>query len=488
MDRKIEEAREEFNAIIDYILKCAEGVEIHEVESGIYRRLLRLGLILLELFVLAAGTGKVGEALITGDGTVYRYVRDTRRKYLSIFGEIAIVRSYYGKEGRRGLFPLDARLNLPERKYSYVLQDWMASRAVETSYEKAAGWVNKHLHLEIAHRPIERVTRDCTEAVQEFMDSLPPPSEELEGPILVHTVDCKGIRMRPDERNAQQVKTEDKPGEKKMACVAGTYSIYPHFRPNEAIADSFFGAQDPNAAKRKDPRRPKPLFRRTFVSLKDKKPEVFRRSTHSAKSRLHAGIEEKLALMDGEIALKHRSREFLPDWPEALDITHAVEKLRLAGQLHYGDGPAAREYGRERLLLILEGKLGDVIEDFEAALDDGTLCKSKAEVLATKALGYYRNNRDRMAYDQHLAKGLPIASGVIESTCNSLINLRMEGPGMFWSTDGAEAILKLRGVHLDELWDEFWAFRTERERKRLYARLDQVRVLNADTTVLAKAA
>jgi hypothetical protein len=47
----------------------------------------------------------------------------------------------------------------------------------------------------------------------------------------------------------------------------------------------------------------------------------------------------------------------LPDWPEALDITHAVEKLRIAGQLHYGDRPAAREYGRERLLLLLEGKV-----------------------------------------------------------------------------------------------------------------------------------
>jgi hypothetical protein len=488
MDGKIEEARQEFNAIIDYIVKSAVGVEIHKVESGIYRKLLRLGRILLELFVLAAGRGKIGEALIDGDGTVYRYVRDSGCKYLSIFGEIAIVRAYYGKEGRQGIFPLDARLNLPERKYSYVLQDWMASKAVETSYEKAAAWVNKHLHLEIAHRPIERVTGDCTEAVQEFMDSLPPPPEQLEGPILVHTVDCKGIRMRPDDRNAQQVKTEDKPGEKRMACVAGTYSIYPHFRSNEAITDSFFGPEDSKTAKEKDPRRPKPLFRRTFVSLKDKKPEVFRRSTQSAKSRIHVGTEEKLALMDGEIALKHRSREFLADWPEALDITHAVEKLRLAGQLHYGDRPAAREYGRERLLLLLEGKVGDVIEDFEAALEDGTLSGSKAEALASKALGYYRNNRDRMAYDQHLAKGLPIASGVIESTCNSLINLRMEGPGMFWSTDGAEAILKLRKVFLDELWDEFWAFRIERERKRLYARLDQVQAINTDTPVLARAA
>jgi hypothetical protein len=49
------------------------GLEIHEVEDGIYRRLLRLGRILLEPFVLATGTGKIGEALIGEDGTVYRY-------------------------------------------------------------------------------------------------------------------------------------------------------------------------------------------------------------------------------------------------------------------------------------------------------------------------------------------------------------------------------------------------------------------------------
>src|SRR5208337_781850 len=107
---------------------------------GIHRRLLRLGRLLLELFVLATGTGKTGETLIDNDGAVYRYLRDSKCKYLSIFGEIRIVRAYYAKEGRAGLFPLDARLNLPERKYSYVLQEWMACKAVETSYERAAAW------------------------------------------------------------------------------------------------------------------------------------------------------------------------------------------------------------------------------------------------------------------------------------------------------------------------------------------------------------
>ena len=488
MEKKIEELRQEFNGILEYVIGAALDLEIHEVEEGIYRKLLRLGRMLLELFVLAAGTGKTGERLIDKDGAVYRYLRDSACKYLSIFGEIAIIRAYYTKAGRKGLFPLDARLNLPERKYSYVLQDWMTCKAVETSYERAATSLNRQLHLGLAHRPIQEVARDCTTGVEEFMESLEPPAPETEGPFLIHTADCKGIRMRPEERNPDAVKTPDKPGEKRMACVAVTYSVHPHFRPNEVIADSFFGPSGSRTAKGKDPRRPKPLSRRTIASLKDQKSELFRGSTQSAKSRIHAATEEKLSLMDGEIALKNRSREFLPDWPEALDITHAVEKLRIAGKLHYGDGPAAKEYGRELLLFLLEGKVDDVIEDLETALEDDTLSGSNANLLQTKVLGYFRNNRHRMMYDQYLAKGLPIASGIIESACNSLINIRMEGPGMFWSVDGAEAILKLRGVFLDELWDEFQAFRTNREKKRLYAKYDNIRTTYPENASEAKAA
>jgi hypothetical protein len=162
----------------------------------------------------------------------------------------------------------------------------MASKAVDASCERAAARVNRHLFLEVAHRPIERVTRDCTACVEEFMDSLPPPPKESEGSLLLHTVDCKGVRMRPEERNPDSVKTEDNPGEKKMACVAPTYSIDPHCRSKEVIVDSFFGSE---TVKQKDPRRPKPLHRRTFVSLKQQKSEVFRSFSRSATTRIHGG-------------------------------------------------------------------------------------------------------------------------------------------------------------------------------------------------------
>jgi hypothetical protein len=78
-----------------------------------------------------------------------------------------------------------------------------------------------------------------------------------------------------------------------------------------------------------------------LVSLKDKKSEVFRCSERSAKSRIHGGTEEKLVLMDGGKALWSLSGDSFPDWTEVLDLTHAVEKLRIAGRLHYGNGPNA---------------------------------------------------------------------------------------------------------------------------------------------------
>ena len=470
MDDKIEQAQREFNAILDYVLQGAMDREIHQVEDRIYRMLLRLGRILLEFFVLSVGTGKMGQTLVGSDGSTYRYAGTSARRYLSIFGEFSILRAHYVRQGGVGLFPLDARLNLPERKYSYVLQDWMSSQAVETSFEAASAWVRKQLNLGVAHRPIQRVVRDCTQAVEEFMEDLPAPPGDDEGSCLIHTVDCKGIPMRPGDRNPSARKAEDKPGVKRMACVARGYSVAPHVRPPEAIVESFFKKSRSGAEKGKELHRPKPCHRRTVASLKHPKSEVFDRSERAVKSRIHGQTQEKVVLMDGERALWNLSRDRFPDWTEILDFSHVMEKLWIAAHLHFGKGCGdAEEYVRERAVLLLEGQVDVVIEDLLWSLEDGSLTRSKAEEFKSKVVGYFLNNRNRMAYGDYLAKGLPIATGIVESTCKTLINRRMEGSGMLWSVEGAEAILKLRGVFLDELWDDFWTFRAQQEKKRLYS-------------------
>jgi len=125
MEETILQAQGELNKVIDFVTREALSLELHCVERELFRILLRLGRILLELFLRSVGTGHVGLTATMENGSVLRYRRGSPRKYLSIFGEVTIVRAYYLKDGAKGVFPLDAQLNLPKRKYSYLLQKWM---------------------------------------------------------------------------------------------------------------------------------------------------------------------------------------------------------------------------------------------------------------------------------------------------------------------------------------------------------------------------
>ena len=73
-----------------------------------------------------------------------------------------------------------------------------------------------------------------------------------------------------------------------------------------------------------------------------------------------------------------------------------------------------------------------------------------------------------MQYDEYLAAGLPVATGVVESACGSVVKHRMEGDGKRWSLDGAEAILALRSLkksHDNDL-RAYWRFHAQQERGR----------------------
>jgi hypothetical protein len=73
-----------------------------------------------------------------------------------------------------------------------------------------------------------------------------------------------------------------------------------------------------------------------------------------------------------------------------------------------------------------------------------------------------------MRYDEYLAKGYPIASGVIEGACRHLVKDRMERAGMHWTPAGAQAMLDLRSTYVNGDWEEYQAYRIARETQRLY--------------------
>ena len=121
----------------------------------------------------------------------------------------------------------------------------------------------------------------------------------------------------------------------------------------------------------------------------------------------------------------------------------------------------------EQLLYILSGKTPEVLQSLEGLVQEGHLSSSQQEVLTT-TMGYYRRNLPYMRYDEYLAQGWPIGTGVIEGSCRHLVKDRMEQSGMRWTQEGAQAVLDLRAVRINGGWDDYQRFHRERQHRRLY--------------------
>ncbi|HOW73947.1 MAG TPA: hypothetical protein PKY77_25365 [Phycisphaerae bacterium] len=158
-----------------------------------------------------------------------------------------------------------------------------------------------------------------------------------------------------------------------------------------------------------------------------------------------------------------------------LDIFHVLERLWQAAHcFHPEKSPEAKAFVSERLLRLLRGEVGYVGGGLKQMATKHKLRGAKARQLSS-VIGYFQCNRRFMQYDKYLAAGFPIGSGVAEGACRHLVKDRMELTGMRWHTPGAQAMLDLRAVYLNDDWDAFQRHRIKQERRRLYPYLPLVR-------------
>ncbi len=71
-------------------------------------------------------------------------------------------------------------------------------------------------------------------------------------------------------------------------------------------------------------------------------------------------------------------------------------------------------------------------------------------------LTYFRNQQRRMQYAVYQRQHLPIASGVMEAACKTLVTQRLKGSGMTWTLAGGQAILTLRSLLQSGRWGQAW--------------------------------
>jgi len=460
--------KEKLDQILSEILK-GKNQEAHKVEASILKQLMELGFLLLQMYFANHNQGDYGETIETAKGTARRG-RTSEKSYFSIFGKLKISRYLYYIEGE-SFAPLDIALNLPLRCYSYFLSEFGNLLNINGAYDDSFKLLKKFFGLNLSVSALETISSESPvlyENYYEQKDRFAKPENEKE--LTVVSFDCKGVPMIKKE--AEKIKARLGKGEKRQkkkdALVGVKYNITANVRTPEEIATNLvFPEKREKKEKKEGSKELKRVEKlqdiRYIASIEQPKKEVMEEIKEEVKDENFAH-SPLVCVMDGAKYLWRIFGEVFKEIKNKaliLDIIHVVEYIWLIAHAKYKEGSdGATQYVYEKLLLILQGKIASYIMELQTEMLTGPWKKSQSKTFS-KVIIYFKNHKQYMKYNQYLARGYPIASGVVESACSHVVKDRMEISGARWGIDGAEAILKLRSIVNSNDWDEYWKFYTE---------------------------
>ena len=475
-----------------------EGKSLDSVERVAWSLVLQIGREAIELFIRGQGTGDLGPTL-TGedDQCLVRSESPVNSTIRTVFGTHRFQQFAYseGPKTKVQLYPISARMQLPEAEWSNLLQEFSQRLCVDQAYNQASENLSAFLGGKYSVDTLESTNQRMGIHAGDFMSHLPAPPKADEGKILVATLDGKGIPMRKPASESPQAQLEQskdenaakkrkprakalamakrraafedallRPGNRRMATVASVYTVDPFQRTAEQIVAALF--RDPKTPSQDNqPSRPRPTFKHTTAHLPNCYEDVEETIHTSGICEAAAWCEGQLTqrrrsgqkvivLLDGQTALleemeKHLGENMIP----ILDIIHVSSYVWDASKALYTTRPEQLAFARSRLLEILKGRSSAVVKGIRRM---ATLRKIKGEKRKTidRACNYIESNEKRMRYDEYLKNGYPIATGVIEGACGHLVKDRMERSGMRWIMEGARSMLNLRAAFQSDYWTE----------------------------------
>jgi len=472
-----------FSEMLNKVQRAAErGDAVHEVEEMTWSGLIEMGRETVVAYIEEQKEELPRPKVIKHEEkTLHRLPEQRTRPYVSAFGPTPFRRDVYAtrETQRQEVVPLDAKLGMPESDTSYLLQKWSGAQFVKDSYKESRGTLLEILGFAPSVNCLEDIAAETSEHADAYFEQQEPVDPTTEEEILVATSDCKGVPMRQvdapqkkqedDVSRGKRLKKGEKNGQKRMACVGGVYSVAPFRRTTEEVLNEVLRNE-------KQKQRPKPQNKRLRAVLTrqvdgkevNAKDVVFDWLANEVQHRDPQEQRTVVAIMDGETKLRDLQEVKISRAIGILDIWHVTEYLwKLAYCFHAEGSDEAEVFVETYLQKLLDGNVNRVIGGIRQMATKRDLSKPKSEKVE-KYLNYFAERAEYMKYDEYLAAGYPIGSGVVEGACRHLVKDRMELTGMRWRIAGAQAILSLRAIYVNDDWEAFHADRIQTEQRKLY--------------------
>jgi len=133
-----------------------------------------------------------------------------------------------------------------------------------------------------------------------------------------------------------------------------------------------------------------------------------------------------------------------------IDQYHASEYLwDVANEFYECGSRKAQTWAREKVKKLKAGKQ----QSLRQALGQMSPRTKKQKEVLNDTERYFQNHGHKRNYPRYKRMGFHVGSGIAEGACKHVIQSRFKRAGMRWSRQGAENLLALRTLHVNQQWD-----------------------------------
>ena len=354
------------------------------------------------------------------------------KQLLTVLGPIQIRRSYYYCEVcGTGVHPQDSHWGIEGTGLSPGVRRMMARLGSKESFEEAREDLAELAGVKVVTKQVERVSEELGQQVQGWAPAAASDPKPVAKFYIAY--DGTGVPVVPRETEGRKGKQGPaKTREAKLGCLFTQTRVDAEGRPE----------RDPEST--------------SYVGAIETAEEFGPRLYEEAERRGLAQAGEVIALGDGAPWVWNLADEHFPTAVQIVDLYHARQHLAQAAKFLFGSHPDQQsQWLRARMDELDAGLVEAVI----GALGRSQPKDSAQQAALEREANYFRNNTERMRYDDFRKRGLFVGSGVVEAGCKTVVGQRLKRSGMHWTVRGANAIIALRCLILSGQWESFWESR-----------------------------
>ena len=378
-----------------------------------------------EALAATAQASYEGSSRPCGCGRKAKFMGYRGKGLVTVVGEVEVARAYYYcRHCRSGVVPWDAAQGLSERRYSPGVKALVVETATRMPYGGGMEFLGRLTPLRIEESAAEWIVQEVgararqaqAEEAEQYLSGLTPLPAGPPVERLYVTMDGSCAHIDGDWHEVK------------------TGAVYEAQAREEGVDQSgpkqYVSAQEPA----------EDFTARLYV-------EALRAGVHRA--------EEVVVVGDGAPWIWNHAEHHYPNATQIVDYWHACQHLWDLAKAQYGEGsPQGARWAREHCTRLKQegpAKLRRALRRMKPRSPEA------AERLRLER-GYFTQNAARMRYPDFRERGLMIGSGIAEAACKVVVGQRLKQAGMRWKHPGADHILALRCLVLNQQHDHIRRF------------------------------